>query len=169
MGQNVPAIVGDPSTDELYEGIRRLRQLHEVYSRYNITDITTVLPIIPGNSKTEIEYDDDFEDPDGNIDFADGPDAEGSPTDAAAAGSAAAIIRTGGRSDRRRRLAVVIARPGATRAGAGHGCHTAAPPAAGARWQGANAAACVRAQTPHRTERLLFMMRDFQLSLLSGA
>jgi hypothetical protein len=76
MGPNVPAIVGDPNTEELHEGMRRLRQLHEVYSRYNITDITTVLPIIPGNSKAEIEYDDDFEDPDGTIDFVDGVDAD---------------------------------------------------------------------------------------------
>ena len=75
MGPNV-AIVGDPNTEELHEGMRRLRQLHEVYKGYNITDITTVLPIIPGNSKAEIEYDDDFEDPDGTIDFADGVDAD---------------------------------------------------------------------------------------------
>jgi 1-phosphatidylinositol-3-phosphate 5-kinase len=78
VGPNVPAIVGDQNYDELLEGIRRLRQLHEVYSRYNITDITTVLPIIPGgnNDKSEIEYDDDFEDPDGTMDFADGIDAD---------------------------------------------------------------------------------------------
>jgi hypothetical protein len=77
MGPNVPVIVGDPNHEDLHEGMRRLRQLHEVYSRYNITDITTVLPTIPGNnSKTEIEYDDDFEDPDGTIDFADGVDAD---------------------------------------------------------------------------------------------
>jgi len=78
IGTNVPAIVaGDPNTEDLHEGMRRLRQLHEVYSRYNVTDITTVLPTIPGNnSKTDIEYDDDFEDPDGSIDFADGVDAD---------------------------------------------------------------------------------------------
>lgn len=72
-----PNVVGDQNHDELNEGMRRLRQLHEVYSRYNITDITTVLPIIPGNnSKTEIEFDDDFEDPDGAIDFAESVDAD---------------------------------------------------------------------------------------------
>jgi 1-phosphatidylinositol-3-phosphate 5-kinase len=76
MGPNVPTIVGDPNSDELHEGMRRLRQLHEVYSRYNITDISTVLPIIPGNSKAELEYDDDFEDPDGTMDFNDGVDAD---------------------------------------------------------------------------------------------
>eukprot|EP00934_Nitzschia_sp_Nitz4_P003840 Nitzschia sp. Nitz4//scaffold5_size260463//118602//124210//NITZ4_000980-RA/size260463-snap-gene-0.42-mRNA-1//-1//CDS//3329555334//3830//frame0 len=77
VGQNVPAIVGDQNHDELQEGMRRLRQLHEVYSRYNIADITTVLPTFPGNNvKADIEYDDDFEDPDGNIDFADGVDAD---------------------------------------------------------------------------------------------
>jgi hypothetical protein len=78
MGPNVPAIVGDPNTEELFEGMRRLRQLHEVYSRYNLTDITTVLPILPGATTPgrEIEYDDDFEDPDGTIDFAEGVDAD---------------------------------------------------------------------------------------------
>lgn len=77
VGPNVPAIVGDQNNDELHEGIRRLRQLHEVYSRYNVTDISTILPTLPGsNSKTEIDYDDDFEDPDGTIDFADGVDAD---------------------------------------------------------------------------------------------
>lgn len=78
VGPNVPAIVGDQNNDELHEGIRRLRQLHEVYSRYNITDITTVLPILPGgdNPKSEIEYDDDFEDPDGTMDFSDSVDAD---------------------------------------------------------------------------------------------
>ena len=75
MGPNVPTIVGDPNNDELHEGMRRLRQLHEVYSRYNITDISTVLPIIPGSSKAELD-DDDFEDPDGSMDFNDGVDAD---------------------------------------------------------------------------------------------
>jgi 1-phosphatidylinositol-3-phosphate 5-kinase len=78
VGPNVPAIVGDQNHDELHEGIRRLRQLHEVYSRYNITDISTVLPILPGgdNPKAEIEYDDDFEDPDGTMEFSDSVDAD---------------------------------------------------------------------------------------------
>jgi hypothetical protein len=74
MGSNVPAIVGDQNAEELIEGMKRLRQLHEVYSRYNLTDIHTVLPTIPGSAdqKVEIEFDDDFEDPDGTIDFAAG-------------------------------------------------------------------------------------------------
>jgi 1-phosphatidylinositol-3-phosphate 5-kinase len=73
MGPNV-AIGGDQSTEELHEGMRRLRQLHEVYSRYNLTDIHTVLPTIPGNAeqRAELDYDDDFEDPDGAIEFAAG-------------------------------------------------------------------------------------------------
>jgi 1-phosphatidylinositol-3-phosphate 5-kinase len=76
VGPNVPAINGDQN-EELLEGIRRLKQLHEVYSRYNVTDISTVLPIIPGgNDAKDIEYDDDFEDPDTTIDFADGVDAD---------------------------------------------------------------------------------------------
>ena len=81
MDPNVPTIVGDPISEELHEGMRRLRQLHEVYSRYNLTDITTQLPIIPGaagaTTRSEIEYnDDDFEDPDGAIEYADGVDAD---------------------------------------------------------------------------------------------
>jgi hypothetical protein len=72
------AIVGDQSTEELAEGMRRLRQLHEVYSRYNLTDMHTVLPTIPGSSeqRTELDYDDDFEDPDGAIDFSGEVDAD---------------------------------------------------------------------------------------------
>lgn len=79
MGPNVPAIVaGDQNIEELNEGMRRLRQLHEVYSRYNLTDIHTVLPTIPGNTdqKVEMEFDDDFEDPDGAIDFSAEVDAD---------------------------------------------------------------------------------------------
>ena len=76
VGPNVPTINGDQN-EELLEGIRRLKQLHEVYSRYNVTDISTVLPIIPGGDDAkDIEYDDDFEDPDTTIDFADGVDAD---------------------------------------------------------------------------------------------
>jgi len=76
VGPNVPAINGEQN-EELLEGIRRLQQLHEVYSRYNLTDISTVLPIIPGGSDAkDLEYDDDFEDPDTTIDFADGVDAD---------------------------------------------------------------------------------------------
>ena len=71
-------IAGDQNTDELNEAMRRLRQLHEVYSRYNLTDIHTVLPTIQGNTgqKVEIEFDDDFEDPDGAIDFSVEVDAD---------------------------------------------------------------------------------------------
>lgn len=78
MDPSIPTIVGDPISEELHEGMRRLRQLHEVYSRYNLTDITTQLPIIPGTTtRSEIEYnDDDFEDPDGAIEYAEGVDAD---------------------------------------------------------------------------------------------
>ncbi len=80
IGSNVPAIVaGDQSTEELNEGMRRLRQLHEVYSRYNLMDIQTVLPTIPGNTDhraIETEFDDDFEDPDATIDFSGEVDAD---------------------------------------------------------------------------------------------
>jgi Phosphatidylinositol-4-phosphate 5-Kinase len=69
IGPNAPS-----GTEELTEAMRRLRQLNEVYSHYNVTDITTVLPTIPG--KQEEEFDDDFEDVDASIDFADGVDAD---------------------------------------------------------------------------------------------
>ncbi|KAG7352080.1 thermosome subunit [Nitzschia inconspicua] len=75
LGPN--AIVGDQNTEELAEGMRRLRQLHEVYSRYNLTDIHTVLPtIVNAEQRAEPDYDDDFEDPDGAIDFAGEVDAD---------------------------------------------------------------------------------------------
>ena len=80
IGTNVPSIVaGDQNTDELNEGMRRLRQLHEVYSRYNLTDIHTVLPTIPGNADhraIDTEFDDDFEDPDTSFDFSAEVDAD---------------------------------------------------------------------------------------------
>ena len=74
----VPTIGGDASTDELMDGMRRLRQLNEVYSRYNVNDIGAVLPTFPGmeGHHKEIEYDDDIEDPEGAIDFSDGVDAD---------------------------------------------------------------------------------------------
>ena len=71
IGPNGPML----GTEELVEAMRRLRQLNEVYSRYNVTDITTVLPTVPGKQGDE-EYDDDFEDVDASIDFADGVDAD---------------------------------------------------------------------------------------------
>lgn len=74
----VPAIVGDASSDDVMDGMRRLRQLNEVYSRYNVTDIGAVLPTFPGIEAPpkEIEYDDDIEDPEGAIDFSYGVDAD---------------------------------------------------------------------------------------------
>jgi 1-phosphatidylinositol-3-phosphate 5-kinase len=74
VGTNVAANVSDPNNDELAEGMKRLRELMEHYDRYNVTDITQVLPAVP--ESTEIvqdgEYDDEFDDPDASIDFADG-------------------------------------------------------------------------------------------------
>jgi 1-phosphatidylinositol-3-phosphate 5-kinase len=72
----VPAIGGDASTEELMEGMRRLRQLNEMYSRYNVNDIGAVLPTFPGMDNQyykDIEFDDDIDDP---IDFSDGVDAD---------------------------------------------------------------------------------------------
>lgn len=76
-GESVIGPNGPAGTEELLDGMRRLRQLNEVYSRYNVGDINTVLPTIPGNdNQQDPEYDDDFEDVDASIDFADGVDAD---------------------------------------------------------------------------------------------
>jgi 1-phosphatidylinositol-3-phosphate 5-kinase len=72
-------IIGpDGSTDDLMEGMRRLRMLNEMYSQYNVTDITTMLPTLPGNNNTVEMDDDEFEDGEGTVstDFADGVDAD---------------------------------------------------------------------------------------------
>lgn len=78
IGQNVAIGSGDPLSDSLAESMKRLRKLHEQYERYNISDITQVLPALPGISHLEQdgEYDDEFDDPDTSIDFADGVDAD---------------------------------------------------------------------------------------------
>jgi hypothetical protein len=78
MGPNVSAVVGDPHSDELLEGMKRLRQLNEHYARYNLTDITQVLPSLPASAgvQQDGEDDDEFEDPDSAIDFNQGVDAD---------------------------------------------------------------------------------------------
>lgn len=73
-------IIGDGGTDDVMEGMRRLRQLNEMYSKYSFTDIN-VLPTFPVSKATKHvdlpEYDDDIEEgPDGAIDFSDGVDAD---------------------------------------------------------------------------------------------
>lgn len=75
----VPTMGGDASTEELMDGMRRLRKLNQVYSQYNVNDIGAVLPTFPGmegHYYQDIEYDDDIEDPEGAIDFSDGVDAD---------------------------------------------------------------------------------------------
>jgi hypothetical protein len=61
--------------------MKRLRQLIEYYERYNITDITHVLPSQPvtgsGNDAVhDGDFDEDFDDPDTSLDFAEGVDAD---------------------------------------------------------------------------------------------
>lgn len=69
---------GDPLNEELAEGMKRLRQLIDHYARYNVTDITQVLPSVPGGNEIaqEVDYDEEFDDPETSIDFAEGVDAD---------------------------------------------------------------------------------------------
>lgn len=78
MGPNVTASIGDPLNEELSEGMKRLRQLIEDYASYNVTDITQVLPTLPrgGEIQHDGDFDEDFDEPDVSIDFADGIDAD---------------------------------------------------------------------------------------------
>jgi Phosphatidylinositol-4-phosphate 5-Kinase len=77
---NVTTIVSDALNEELSEGMNRLRQLVEHYARYNISDITLVLPSQAGNFDSENvhdgDFDEDFDDPEATLDFADGIDAD---------------------------------------------------------------------------------------------
>lgn len=78
LGPNVTANVGDPYNEELTEAMKRLRQLIDHYANLNVTDITQVLPSFPGTGDVvnEAEFDDEFDDPESTIDFADGIDAD---------------------------------------------------------------------------------------------
>ena len=78
---NVTVIVSDSLNDELTEGMKRMRQLIEHYERYNITDINHVLPSQhvtgPGSEVVhDGDFDEDFDDPDTSLDFAEGVDAD---------------------------------------------------------------------------------------------
>jgi Phosphatidylinositol-4-phosphate 5-Kinase len=77
---NVTTIVSDALNEELSEGMKRLRQLIEHYARYNISDITLVLPSQAGHFNAENvqdgDFDEDFDDPEASLDFADGIDAD---------------------------------------------------------------------------------------------
>jgi hypothetical protein len=70
--------VGDPLNDSLQECMKRLRKLNDQYTKYKASDITQVLPSFPGDSdlQQDGDYDDEFDDPDSSIDFADGVDAD---------------------------------------------------------------------------------------------
>jgi Phosphatidylinositol-4-phosphate 5-Kinase len=78
MGPNVTASISDPLNEELSEGMKRLRQLIDHYASINVTDITQVLPSLPGADDVQAdgEYDEDFDDPEATMDFADGIDAD---------------------------------------------------------------------------------------------
>lgn len=78
MGPNVASTIGDPLYEELSEGMRRLRQIIEHYARHNVTDITQVLPSLQGGYDVppDVEYDEEFDDPETSLDFADGVDAD---------------------------------------------------------------------------------------------
>jgi len=75
---NVASNAGDPLNEELSEGMKRLLQLIDHYARYNVLDITQVLPSIPGGNEIaqEVDYDEEFDDPENSIDFGDGVDAD---------------------------------------------------------------------------------------------
>jgi 1-phosphatidylinositol-3-phosphate 5-kinase len=77
MGPNVTAVVGDPYNEELTESMNRLRQFNEQYERYSISDLSQVLPTLPDSEEgADGEYDDDFDDPEGSIEFGDNVDAD---------------------------------------------------------------------------------------------
>jgi len=78
IGSNVSMAVGDPASEALMESMKRLRKLNEQYAKYSVTDITEVLPSLPGTTdlQQDGEYDDEFDEPDTSIDFADGVDAD---------------------------------------------------------------------------------------------
>ena len=75
---SVSTVVGDPYSDELLEGMKRLLVLNERYSTYNVTDINQALPALPGGSQhmPQEDFDDDFDEAETSIDFSDGVDAD---------------------------------------------------------------------------------------------
>jgi hypothetical protein len=89
----VPAIVGDASTDDVIEGMKRIRMLQEAYARnYNVTKMTMqqkqkVEGLFEGNilpdggfaaleQEAEIDDEEFYSDPDNEIDFEDDIDAD---------------------------------------------------------------------------------------------
>jgi len=78
LGPNSTSGTGDPLNEELAEGMKRLRQLIDHYARYSVTDITQVIPSLPDGNEIsqDVEYDEDFDDPETSIDFTDGVDAD---------------------------------------------------------------------------------------------
>lgn len=73
---NVTIAPGDPLNEALVDSMKRIRKLNEQYARLSVTDITQVLPALPGGSVEQQDDDDEFDDPDTSIDFADGVDAD---------------------------------------------------------------------------------------------
>lgn len=72
-----PAVVGDIYNEELLDSMNRLRILNERFSSYNVFDINQVLPSLPhGERFHPDDYDDDFDEGETSIDFADGVDAD---------------------------------------------------------------------------------------------
>ena len=63
--------------DQLNAGIKRLRELNERYASFNTADMNEALSFLPKNEIShQDEYEDEFEDPEVSIDFADGVDAD---------------------------------------------------------------------------------------------
>ena len=63
--------------DQLNAGIKRLRELNERYASFNTSDMDEALSFLPKNEVSHHdEYDDEFEDSEVSIDFADGVDAD---------------------------------------------------------------------------------------------
>lgn len=71
-----PAVVGDIYNEELLDSMNRLRVLNERFSAYNVSDINQALPSLHTGEVHQDEYDDDFEEGETSIDFADGVDAD---------------------------------------------------------------------------------------------
>ncbi|KAL7566411.1 hypothetical protein ACA910_000894 [Epithemia clementina (nom. ined.)] len=63
--------------DQLNAGIKRLRELNDRYASFNTADMNEALSFLPKNEISHHdEYDDEFEDSEVSIDFADGVDAD---------------------------------------------------------------------------------------------
>jgi len=79
IGPQVAIVGGESLNEELMESLRRLGKLRATsQAQFNITDIAQVLPSLPGNDdlQQDGDYDDEFDEPEPSIDFADGVDAD---------------------------------------------------------------------------------------------